>query len=388
MAGLVIKPRARILHGHDWVYSSEVLKAFGDPKDGDVVSLKDGRDHLLGSAIYNSKSQIVARRFSRQRQFLDPDFFERRIAQAVEYRKRRGVNPRLCRLIWSESDGLPGLIVDRYGDTLVLQTLTLAMDLRKEIIVEALKKVVEPAVIVERNDAPIRKAEGMELVTGVLFGEAAMLDIEVLGLQFQIDPLQGQKTGFYLDQINSYADVAKWAQGRRVLDCFANQGAFALACAKQGATSVKAVEISGDCVQLLKANALRNNLAIDCIEANVFDLLKDEERKNAVYDLIILDPPSFTKSKEKLGDAMRGYKEIHLRALKLLSPNGLLATFCCSHHVSNEIFMETISEALVDAKKTVRKLHTFQQAFDHPILPTIPETEYLKGYLFEMAPGR
>lgn len=388
MPGLVIKPRARILHGHDWVYSSEVLKAFGDPQDGEIVSLKDGRDHMLGSAIYNSKSQIIARRFSRQRQFLDPDFFRRRIAQAVDYRARRGVNPRLCRLVWSESDGLPGVIVDRYGDTLVLQTLTLAMDRRKEVLVEALKTVLQPAAIIERNDAPIRKAEGMELTTGVLFGQAAPIDIEVLDLQFQVDPLQGQKTGFYLDQIDAYATVAKWAQGRRVLDCFANQGAFALACAKQGAASVKAVEISGECVELLRNNATRNSLAVEAIEANVFDFLKEEERRSAQYDLIILDPPSFTKSKEKLQDAMRGYKEIHLRALKLLSPTGLLATFCCSHHVSAEIFMETVTGALVDAKKTVRKLHTFQQGFDHPILPTLPETEYLRGWLFEMAPGR
>ena len=391
MAGLVIKPRARILHGHDWVYSSDVLKAFGNPQDGDVVSLKDGRDHMLGSAIFNSKSQIVARRFSRQRQDLDLDFFKRRIGLAVEYRTRReamGVNPRLCRLIWSESDGLPGLIVDRYGDTLVLQTLTLAMDLRKAVIVEALKEVISPAAIVERNDAPIRKAEGMELVTGVLHGETALLDIEVLGLHFQIDPMQGQKTGFYLDQLDNYASVARWAPGRRVLDCFANQGAFALACAKQGAAGVKAVEISADCVQLLQANALRNQLAVDCVAANVFDFLKDEERRHAQYDLIILDPPSFTKSKGSLRDAMRGYKEIHLRALKLLSPGGLLATYCCSHHVSGEIFMETIVEALVDAKKTLRQLQVFRQGLDHPILPTLPETEYLKGFLFEMMPGR
>ena len=388
MPGLVIKPRSRILHGHEWVYASDVLKAFGGPEDGEVVSLKDGRDHMLGSAIYNSKSQIVARRFSRQRQYLDPDFFRRRIAQAVEYRVRRGVNPRLCRLVWSESDGLPGVIVDRYGDTLVLQTLTLAMDRRKDLIVEALKTVVQPAAIIERNDAPVRKAEGMELATGVLHGEAAMLDIEVLGLQFQIDPLQGQKTGFYLDQIDAYSTVAKWAQGRRVLDCFANQGAFALACVKQGAAHVKAVEISGECVELLRNNAARNHLAVEAVEANVFDFLKDEERRNAQYDFIILDPPSFTKSKEKLRDAMRGYKEIHLRALKLLSPEGLLATFSCSHHVSRENFMQTITDALVDAKKTVRQLHVFQQGFDHPILPTLPETEYLKGYLFEMAPGR
>jgi len=388
MAGLVIKPRARILHGHDWVYSSDVLKAFGNPADGDVVSLKDGRDHLLGSAIFNSKSQIVARRFSRQRQDLDLDFFKRRIAQAVEYRKRRGVNPALCRLIWSESDGLPGLIVDRYAGTLVLQTLTLAMDQRKSIIVEALNEVVAPSAIIERNDAPIRKAEGMELITGVLSGEASRLDIEVLGLQFQIDPVGGQKTGFYLDQLDSCAIVAKWARGRRVLDCFANQGAFALACAKEDAATVKAVEIGADCVQLMRDNAARNNLKVDCVEANVFDFLKDAERMGSQYDMIILDPPSFTKSKEKLGDAMRGYKEIHLRALKILAPNGLLATFCCSHHVSAAMFKEAITDALVDAKKTVRQLHTFQQGFDHPILPTIPETEYLKGWLFEMAPGR
>ena len=370
------------------MYSSDVLKAFGSPQDGDVVSLKDGRDHLLGSAIFNSKSQIVARRFSRQRQYLDLDFFKRRIAQAVKYREQRGVNPRLCRLVWSESDGLPGVIVDRYGDTLVLQTLTLAMDRRKALIVEALRETVQPHCIVERNDAPVRKAEGMELQNSVLHGEAAALDIEILGLHFQIDPMQGQKTGFYLDQIDSYAGVAKWACGRRVLDCFANQGAFALACAREGAASVRAVEISADCVELLKSNAARNNLAVDCIAANVFDFLKDEERRNAQYDLVVLDPPSFTKSKEKLNDALRGYKEIHLRALKLLAPGGLLATFCCSHHVSESLFKQMIVDALVDAKKSVRQLQTFQQAMDHPILPTLPETEYLKGWLFEMMPGR
>src|ERR1700710_1942301 len=170
MGGLVVKPRARILHGHDWVFSGEVLKVFGDPVDGDVISLKDGKDRLMGSAIFNSKSQIVARRFSRRRQELDQDFFERRIAQAVEYRVRRGVNPRLCRLVWSESDGLPGVIVDRYGDRLVLQTLTLAMDMRKDLIVAALQKL-GPSSIVERNDAPVRRAEGLELKSGVLFGE-------------------------------------------------------------------------------------------------------------------------------------------------------------------------------------------------------------------------
>ncbi len=388
MAGLVIKPRTRILHGHDWVYASDILKAFGNPQNGEVVSLKDGRDHLLGSAIYNAQSQIVARRFSRQRQELDADFFKRRIAQAVDYRKRRDVDLNACRLVWSESDGLPGVIVDRYGSTLVLQTLTLAMDQRISLIVDALREIVSPAAIIERNDAPIRRAEGLELRTGILFGEPAKIEIELLGLKFEIDPLHGQKTGFYLDQIDNYRAVATRAEGRRVLDCFANQGAFALACAKAGAREVAAVEISADAVAQIHANAARNELRLNAIEANVFDFLKQQETAGAQYDLIILDPPSFTKSKGKLHDAMRGYKEIHLRALKLLAPDGLLATFSCSHHVSAELFKEMIIDALVDAKKSARQLATLHQSADHPILAGIPETEYLKGFLLELAPGR
>ncbi len=175
MAGIIIRPRSRILHGHDWVYFSEVLKTFGAPADGDVISIKDGKDRMIGSAIYNAKSQIVARRFSRQRQDLDADFFIRRIQQAIEYRERRGVDPRLCRLVWSESDGIPGVIVDRYGDYLVLQTLTLGMDLRKPLIVDALRELCAPLGIVERNDAPVRRADGMELVSGMLYGEAPVL---------------------------------------------------------------------------------------------------------------------------------------------------------------------------------------------------------------------
>ena len=389
MAGLVIKPRSRLFHGHDWVYVSDVMKAFGGPEDGAVVSLKDGADRMLGSAIYNSRSQIVARRFSRHRQDLDADFFQRRLRLALEYRERHGVASGACRLVWSESDGVPGVIVDRYGDHLVLQTLTLAMDLRKEMIVAALCGVFSPRSIVERNDAPIRKAEGLELHTGVLHGEApAPFTMEIGGLEYTVDLMRGQKTGFYLDQIPNYALVAKHAKGRRVLDCFANQGAFALTCARAGAGSVTALEISTECVAQIRENARRNGLAVDARAVNVFDALKDLERQQARYDLIVLDPPSFTKTKGKLHEAMRGYKEIHLRALKLLEAGGLLATFCCSHHVGRDIFMETINEAAVDAKKTLRQIAAFGQALDHPVITTIPETEYLKGFLFELAPGR
>ncbi len=391
MSGLIIKPRARIFHGHDWVYASEILKTFGDPGPGDVVSLKDGKDRLLGSAIYNPVSQIVARRFSRRRQDLDADFFRRRLAQAIEYRRRRGVDPRLCRLVWSESDGLPGVVVDRYGDCLVVQTLTQAMDQRKALLTEALVSLLSPSVVIERNDAPIRRAEGLELTTGLLHGAGVPADfaIETGGLRFAPDLLGGQKTGFYLDQVENYQLVAKVAKGRRVLDCFTNQGAFALACAQQGAASVLGVEVSADAIAAARRNAERNHLShVEWREANVFDLLPAEERRGAQYDLIILDPPSFTKSKSKLDDAMRGYKEIHLRALKLLSEEGLLATFCCSHHVNAAEFREMIIESAVDAKRSVRQLARYTQSADHPIVPTLPETEYLQGYLFESMPGR
>ena len=388
MAGLVIKPRARIFHGHDWVFAGEILKQFGQPQDGEVVSLKDGRDRLLGSAIFNSKSQIVARRFSRQRQDLDADFFRRRIGQAIAWRDRHGLNREAARLVWSEADGLPGVIVDRYGKTLVFQTLTLAMDQRRELIVEALREAFSPGAIIERNDAPVRRAEGLELRTSVAFGSASPLEVEVAGMRFTIDPLHGHKTGFYLDQVENYRAVAARAEGRRVLDCFANQGAFALACARAGAREVTAVEISGEAVARIAANADRNQRKIRTVEANVFDFLKAEETRDAKYDLIILDPPSFTKAKERVGDAMRGYKEIHLRAFKLLAPEGLLASFSCSHHVTANLFHEMIVGALVDAKKSARVIARFTQAPDHPVLAAIPETEYLKGLLLEMAPGR
>src|SRR5437899_3905304 len=390
MAGLVVKPRARILHGHDWVFSSEVLKAFGNPTDGDVISLKDVRDRLIGSAIYNSKSQIVARRFSRQRQDLDLDFFKRRIAQASEYRDRRNLDPKLRRIVWSESDGLPGVVIDRYEDYFVLQTLTLAMDLRKNLIVKAIVDLFGDTTIIERNDSAVRKAEGLELITGVLEGSAPSgpITVEIGTLKFDVDLLQAQKTGVYLDQAPNYSVVANYAAGRRVLDCFANQGAFALTCLKAGATDVAAVEENSDNVAAGKRNAEGNGLKMRWIEQDVFAFLRGAEKAEAEYDLIILDPPSFTKTKSGLRDALRGYRELHVRAFKLLSKNGLLATFSCSHHVSETAFAQTITDALVDARRSARRLRRFEQAIDHPVLPTIPETEYFKGVLLEMMPGR
>ncbi len=396
MAGIVVKPRARILHGHDWVFSSEVLKVFGNPADGDVISLKDGKDHLIGSALYNSKSQIVARRFSRRRQDLDLDFFKRRIAQAAEYRARRGIDPQLCRVVWSESDGLPGVVIDRYGEHFVLQTLTLAMDMRKKLIAHAVIDLFGAKNIIERNDAPIRRAEGLELRSGVLEGPAlpGPILIEINGtsrrtsLQLEVDLLHGQKTGFYLDQRENYGIVAQNAQGRRVLDCFTNQAAFALACAHAGANAVTGVEANSESIGVAQKNAQRNHLQVELKEQDVFQFLREAGKAEAQYDLIVLDPPSFTKTKGGLGDAMRGYHELHVRAFKLLSRDGVIATFSCSHHVTENAFAQMIANALVDTRRSARRLRRFEQALDHPVLPTLPETEYFKGVLLEMMPGR
>lgn len=390
MASLTIRPRARIFRGHDWVYGTEIESVSGHPEDGGVVSLKDRKGKFLGMAIYNARSQIVARRYCRQNQQLDLDFFLRRIRQAWEFRQATGYAARdACRVVWSESDGLPGLVVDKYRDCAVVQALTLAMDVRLPLVVEALHDVLAPACIVARNDAPVRKAEGMKSDVRVLLGEVpGVVPVDVFGVVFPVRPLDGQKTGFYLDQADAYPVVAAHAPGRRVLDCFANQGAFALHCAKAGAASVCAVEVSSDCIASLRETALEHGLEVDAVEANVFDYLREAEASGAQFELIVLDPPSFTRSKGRHADALRGYKEIHLRALKLLAPGGLVATFCCSHHISETDYRDMVVAASVDARRHVRLLRRFQQSGDHPVLPHVPETEYLKGFLLDVLPPR
>jgi 23S rRNA (cytosine1962-C5)-methyltransferase len=387
MPGLIIAPRARIFHGHEWVYATEIKKSFGNPQPGDVITLKDFRDRPLGSAIYNPASQIVARRFSRRRQDLDLDFFTRRIRQAIKLRaETEGLDETLCRIVWSESDGIPGLIVDRYGDHLCVQTLTLAMDMRKDLIRDALIELLAPKSIVLRNDSPSRKAEGMDTGIELLHGEnPGAFTVTANGLTFEIDLIDGQKTGLYLDQLQAHMEVAKMSKGLRVLDCFTNQGGFALACAKAGAAKITAVDISASACAAARKNADLNGLEIEVIEANVFDFLKSAQPE---YDLIILDPPSFTKNKKTLMDAMRGYKEIHLRALKLLDKGGLLSTFCCSHHASRELFLENLADASVDAKQALRLVAEHHQRADHPVLITLPETSYLKGFTCQVIATR
>ncbi len=385
MPALSIQPRARLFHGHVWVYATEIKARFGNPQPGDVVQLQDARGKPLGSAIYNPQSQISARLFSYRRQDLDLDFFIRRIERALRAREAASVDTGLCRLVWSESDGLPGVIVDRYGDYLVLQTLTLAMAQRQELLVQALVQVLSPKGIIQRNEGNVRKAEGLDQVKGLIWGEQP--DPYVVrhgGSAFHVDLVEGQKTGLYLDQLDNYQHVAKLAHGRRVLDCFTNQGGFAQACALAGAAEVTAVDVSESAIAIAGRNAEISGAQVRFLAANCFDYLKQQESAGVTHDLIILDPPSFTKTKASVKDAMRGYKEIHLRALKMLPPGGILATFSCSHHVSRGEFHASIEDAAVDARKTLRRVATYSQRPDHPILATIPETEYLTGYAYEV----
>ena len=390
MAGLIISPRARIFQGHDWVYGTEVRKIFGNPQPGDVVALKDFKDRFLGSAMFNPHSQIVARRFSRRKQELNGDFFSRRISQAVELRRRRLPEETLTRLVWSESDGLPGLIVDRYADYLVVQTLTIAMERRLPIILNVLEDLLSP----RRNDSPMLAAEGIAPSVRVARGQQPEPFAARSGsVQFMIDLQTGQKTGLYLDQLDNYAAVARFARGRRVLDCFCNQGGFALACALAGASEVTAVDVSQDAMDAVARNARLNGVSVQCVTDNAFDFLKKEaalvrDGGEHKWDLIILDPPSFTRNKKSVHDAMRGYKEIHLRAMKLLAPGGILSTFCCSHHAGADLFRESVLDAAIDAPATLRLMQQHGQRADHPVLLNIPETEYLKGFTYELLPGR
>ena len=394
MGGLIIAPKARVFHGHDWVYGTEVRAVFGNPQPGDVVALKDHRDRFLGSALYNPRSQIVARRFSRRKQQLDADFFRRRVHQAVELRRQKLGSEELMREVWSESDGLPGLIVDRYRDVLVVQMLTLAMLLHESEIVEALREELQPACVLVRNDSPVLAAEGIEPDTHIAFGNMPPpFVVTGRGLKFEVDPAHGQKTGLYLDQLDNYGQVAQYAKGKRVLDCFCNQGGFALACAKGGAADVTAVDISELAMQAVQRNAQLNGVSLHRVVANAFDMLSAESeavRKggDSKWDVIVLDPPSFTRNRKSLNGALRGYKEIHLRALQLLPVGGILSTFCCSHHMSRELFMQVIAEAAVDAHCTLRLVAEHGQRADHPVLLNIPETQYLRGFTFELVAGR
>jgi 23S rRNA (cytosine1962-C5)-methyltransferase len=395
---ILLKPGEadRIVAGHPWIYQSSILRQTQPASDGALVQVKDHRQRLLGIGFYNSKSKIHVRMLATDRVPVDASFFERRFAAALELRRKHLPDASSFRVVNAESDGLSGLIVDKYEDVLVLQTSSRGMDDRKSLLVSALTKQLQPRAIVERNDASFRKFEGMENVNGPLVGQVtAPVPIQLNGLTFEADLEAGHKTGLYLDQQVNYRLVAELI-GRfpnaRVLDAFCFQGGFALHAARAGAGRVLGLDQSADAVAAAKRLAATNGLTERCsFEAgNVFDWLKQEthappnEKLIPRFDAVILDPPSFTRTRSSVGDALRGYKEIHLRALKLLRPGGVLATFCCSHHVDSRTFMDVILSAAFDARRILRRVAIYSQSPDHPVIPSIPETEYLKGYAFEV----
>jgi 23S rRNA (cytosine1962-C5)-methyltransferase len=368
------------------VYAGEIERVTGHVADGDAVDIRDFKDRFLGHGLLNRHSQITVRRFTTQKEDIDAAFLRRRIAAALAYRQQCGCRD-AYRVVFSEADQLPGLIVDRYGDHVVLQALTLGIDRRKREIITILRELLSPSAVIERSDVVTRKLEGLEEAKGVLAGTSdGWVRLPLPEFSVDVNLLEDQKTGFFLDQRVNYAEVARFCAGKRVLDCFAYHGGFALAGAKAGAASVEAVEISEAAVARARKNAELNGLTgkIDFVCANAFDLLKKYDGEKRQFDVIVLDPPSFTRAKQNVGDALRGYKEISLRALKMLAQSGVLATFSCSHHINRELFMDVTLDAAADAKKTVRLLKTLTQSPDHPILPAIPETEYLKGFLLQV----
>ena len=386
----------RIVAGHPWIYEGNILRLTRPAVDGEVVQVKDHRQRFLGVGFYNGRSKLRVRLLSTRREPLDAAFFERRFREAAALRQRYLPGAAACRLVNAESDRLSGLIVDRYADVLVLQTTALGMDQRKPLLVEALRRVWAPRAIIERNDTAGRRFEGLTEQHGLLAGElAGPVEVTLHGLRLSVDLLGGHKTGLYLDQQENYARVAELIRlrpGAQVLDAFSFVGGFGLLAARAGAAHVHLVEQSEEALTAARRHAEANGLAERCSfeAANVFDWFKartargPHEKLVPPYDVIILDPPSFTRTREAVGDALRGYKEIHLRALKLLKPGGLLATFCCSHHVDAVTFQNVILAAAYDARRLLRRVAVFTQAPDHPVVPAIPETEYLKGYAFEV----
>lgn len=397
IAFITRKAELALQGGHPWVYDGEVIRAEGCT-DGGLCDICSEKGRYLGTGFFNSHSRIRLRVLSRSaNDRFDENFWEQRIRYAWDYRKTvMGEDLDCCRVIFGESDFFPGLTVDRFHDILVTQTLSLGIEKRKKMIFPLLYRVLtedgqQIRGIYERNDVSIRELEGMEQgkgffpLAGVPQPDSTLTEIVENGIRYEVDFENGQKTGFFLDQKYNRLAAAKLARGRRVLDCFTHTGSFALNAAKGGAAHVRAVDISEDAVQLARKNAQKNNLdgQMSFLAANVFDLLPQMGREEG-FDFIILDPPAFTKSRKTVDSAARGYKEINLRAMKLLPRGGYLATCSCSHFMTEEKFIGVLREAAADAHVQLRQIESRQQAPDHPILWNVPETNYLKFLLFQV----
>lgn len=384
--------------GHPWVFGDEVLKVSGAYENGDLVNVFSEKDRFLGTGFINDNSKIRIRIISKNaNDRFDEDFYRRRLKWAISYRKTvMGEDFASCRLIFGEADFFPGLTVDKFSDILSVQVLSLGIERIKPMIFSLIKEILEEEgspvrAIYERNDVAIREKEGLSQYKGFYDAEGLKKDLDghVIinenGILFDVDYINGQKTGFFLDQKYNRLAIRKLSQGKRVLDCFTHTGAFALNAAFGGASYVNAVDISEDALNSARKNAELNSLKLDFTKADVFDLLtKMEQDKKCDYDFIILDPPAFTKSSHTVKNAYFGYKEINKKALKLLPRGGYFATCSCSHFMKNELFISMLKEAASEASVSLRQIECRQQSCDHPILWNVPETDYLKFYIFQV----
>lgn len=377
----------KLLQGHPWVYGNEIERVEGEIEDGGLVTVVDFRGRYMGTGFYNSKSLITVRLLTHRQEEITDELIASRVKAACDYRRfvmnRPGTDS--CRLIYGEADRLPGVIADRFGGVIVLQVLALGMERFTQTIADALLACEKPDCLLLQNDDAIRRKEGMECFTRVLYGTLPEENIiHENGVKLAVDVLGGQKTGYFLDQKDNHLFVRQFCKDARVLDCFSYIGAFALNAAAAGAKEVTAVDISEAAVQLIEKNAAINGADITAVCANCFDFLRAQVKAGEKYDVVVLDPPAFTKAHANMASACRGYKEIALSAMRLLPAGGVLATHSCSYHMPEEVFVNTVLSAAQDLHRQVRVITLRRQDIDHPVLAGYPESHYLKSLWLQM----
>ena len=377
----------KLLQGHPWVYGNEIERVEGETVDGELVTVVDFRGRYMGTGFFNSKSLITVRLLTHRSEEITDELIAARVRQACAYRRfvkeRPGTDS--CRLIYGEADRLPGVIADRFGGVIVLQVLALGMEKYTQVIADALIECEKPECLLLNNDDAIRRKEGMECFTKVLHG--ALPEETIIhenGIKLSVDVAGGQKTGYFLDQKDNHLFVRQFCKDARVLDCFSYIGGFALNAAAAGAKEVTAVDISENAVELIRRNAELNDMQIETVCANCFDFLRQQVKEKQKYDVIVLDPPAFTKAHANMANACRGYKEIALSAMRMLPPGGVLATHSCSYHMPEDVFVNTVLSAAQDLHRQVRVITLRRQDIDHPVLAGYPESHYLKSLWLQM----
>ena len=377
----------KLLQGHPWVYGNEIERVEGEPQDGGLVSVVDFRGRYMGTGFYNSRSLITVRLLTHRQEEITDALIADRVRAACDYRRfilrREGTDS--CRLIYGEADRLPGVICDRFGGVVVLQILALGMERYTQVIAGALIECEKPECLLLHNDDAIRRKEGMECFTKVLHGALPQeVIIHENGVKLAVDVMGGQKTGYFLDQKDNHLFLRQFCRDARVLDCFSYIGGFALNAAAAGAREVTAVDISEAAVGMIEKNAALNGARIQTVCANCFDYLRAQVKAGETYDVVVLDPPAFTKAHANMANACRGYKEIALSAMRLLPPGGVLATHSCSYHMPEDVFVNTVLSAAQDLHRQVRVITLRRQDIDHPVLAGYPESHYLKSLWLQM----